>query len=65
MRPVPAPSADRNASSCRRTSARTSNRFVTLAQAISITSPMVAITTHSTSLHAADHLLLERAEWPA
>ena len=48
IRPRPAPSAARTASSCCRPSALTSNRFATLVQAISITTPMVPITTHST-----------------
>ena len=44
----PAPSAARMASSCWRPSARTSSRLATLAQAISSTTPMVPISTHST-----------------
>ena len=48
MRARPAPSAARIESSCCRASARTSSRFATLVQAISITNPTVAITTHST-----------------
>ncbi len=48
IRARPAPSAARIASSCCRASALTSNKFATLAQAISITMPIVPITTHST-----------------
>ena len=47
IRPQPAPSAARIASSCWRASARTSNRLATFAQAINKTSPRVPITTHS------------------
>ena len=47
MRPQPAPSAARIASSCWRPSARTSSRFATLAQAINRTMPTVPISTHS------------------
>ena len=50
MRPRPAPSAARTANSCCRASPFTSNKFATLAQAISITNPIVPITTHRTSL---------------
>jgi hypothetical protein len=49
IRPRLAPSAARTDSSLCRTSARTRSRFATLAQAMSITRPMVAMTTHSTS----------------
>ena len=48
MRHRPAPSAERTASSCWRASARTSSRLATLVQAISITTPIVPITTQST-----------------
>ena len=48
MRHRPAPSAEQTASSCWRASARTTNRLATLVQAISITMPIVAITTQST-----------------
>ena len=47
IRPQPAPSAARTASSCWRPSARTSSRFATLAHAISSTMPTVPISTHS------------------
>ena len=47
IRPQPAPSAARIASSCWRASARTSNRLATFAQTIRSTSPRVPITTHS------------------
>ena len=49
MRATPAPNAARRANSRCRASARTSSRFVTLAQAMNITSAMVPITTHKTS----------------
>jgi len=48
IRPQPAPSAARTASSDCRASMRTSKRFATLAQAINITIARVPITTHST-----------------
>ena len=60
--PSPAPSAARTVSSRCRTSARTSSRLATLAHAMSITRPMVAMTTHRTSVDVADHLLFERAK---
>ena len=47
IRPQPAPSAARIASSCCRPSARTSSRFATLAHAINSTMPTVPISTHS------------------
>jgi hypothetical protein len=47
IRPQPAPSAARIASSCWRASARTSNRLATFAQAITSTSASVPITTQS------------------
>ena len=50
IRPHPAPSAARTASSCCRASTRTNSKFVTFAPAISSTRPSVPITTHSTSL---------------
>ena len=56
MRPRPAPSAARTASSCCRPPPCTSNRLATLAQAISITMPMVPISTHSSVRHIADHV---------
>ena len=59
MRPVPAPSAARIASSCCRDSARTSSRLATLAQAISSTTPIVA---HQDPEHVpdvADEVVLE------
>ena len=62
MRPHPAPSAARRASSCCRTSALTSSRFATLAQAISIT---MADGSHHHPQDVADvagHILLERRE---
>ncbi len=46
IRPRPAPSAARTASSCCRPSALTSNRLATLAHAITITMPIVPISTH-------------------
>ena len=49
IRVRPAPSAVRTANSCCRASTLTSNKFVTFAQAISITTPMVPMTTHSSS----------------
>ena len=45
---APRPAPTRTASSCCRASARTSSRFATLVHAISITTPIVAITTQST-----------------
>ncbi len=44
---VPAPSAARTASSCRRASARTSTRFAMLAHATSSTAPIAPMSTHS------------------
>ena len=49
IRVLPAPSAVRTANSCCRASTLTSNKFVTFAQAISSTTPIVPITTHSNS----------------
>ena len=46
MRPQAAPMAARIASSWRRPSARTSNRFATLVQAIAINSPTPPSSTH-------------------
>ena len=49
IRTHPAPSAARTANSCWRVSSRTSNKLVTFAQTISMTTPMVAMTIHKRS----------------
>jgi hypothetical protein len=50
MRAQPAPSAARTANSCWRASTLTSSKFARFAQVIIITTPIVPITTHKTSL---------------
>ena len=62
IRPVPAPSAARIASSCWRDSARTSSRLATFAHAMSSTIPIVPISTHEHGAHVADEVVLERAD---